>query len=211
MAEDPPSKIPEVERPPSRQVQREAQSLPVLRAIAEVIVEAFQQHESDDNALIKQLRHTATYDETVESIPPVLLQLHLHDPEAFVIATKALADGSRNESWRSLLSLTVLDSYLDLIAERGDHAWTIDALRLIGNCCIDSGLFQSQKLVHKLLMIFLDISRSRILRKGDMASLLKRLESTEQVASVVVGVLYNLCLDYGNYLQLISSFLSHIW
>jgi len=205
MAEAPSSKIPEVERPPSAQVQREAQSLPVLRAIVKVIVQAVQQQDYDDRTLIKQLSYATTHDEIVELIPPALLHLHLHDTEAFVIATKALADGSRNESWRYLLGLTVLESYLDLVAEVGNHAWTIDALRLIGNCCIDSGLSLSQKLVRNLLMIVLDLSRNRILRKIDMASLLKRVESTEQLAGVVIGVLYNLCLDYGNYLQLIHS------
>ncbi len=60
-------------------------------------------------------------------------------------------------------------------------------------------------------MMTLDANRSRVLQKVDMASLFKRLESTEKQAGLAIGVLYNLCLDYGIHLQLVSSFYSHIW
>lgn len=91
----------------------------------------------------------------------------------------------------------MLDFYLDLIAKVGDHAWTIDALRLVGNCCIDLGLSPDLGLLNHTLMMALDANRSHVLQTIDMASLFKRLESTEQEAGLVIGVLYNLCLDYG--------------
>ncbi len=132
--------VTEVDRSSSPQIQKEIQSLVVLRALGEVVEEAVQQNDSEARTLTAQLKHATDYDDCVELIPSILRHLYLHDPEAFVTATKALADGSRNESWRYPLGQTVLNFYLDLIAEAGDQGWTVDALRLIGNCCIDSSL-----------------------------------------------------------------------
>lgn len=57
----------------------------------------------------------------------------------------------------------------------------------------------------------LDANRERTLKALDVAHLLDRVESSGPQADVALGVLYNLCLDYGIYDQLISSFCSHIW
>ncbi len=140
METDPSSSVSEVDLLSSPQTQKEVQSRVVLRAIGEVIEEAVQQNDSEARTLTEQLNHATDYDDFVELIPSILRHLYLHDPGAFVTATKALADGSRNEPWRYPLGLTVLHFYLDLIAEAGDQGWTVDALRLIGNCCIDSSL-----------------------------------------------------------------------
>lgn len=147
MEKDPAPTFSEVDRSPILESQIKVQNLLVLRAIVEVIEGVVQQTGtiSESKVLTKrqsktQVTDATQFDQVVELIPSTLSHLNLHDPKAFVIVTKSLADGSRNESWRSLLGLLVLDFYLDLIAQDGDHAWTVNALRLIGNCCIDSGL-----------------------------------------------------------------------
>lgn len=57
----------------------------------------------------------------------------------------------------------------------------------------------------------LDANRERTLKTLDMGHLLNRIEVSGPQADIALGVLYNLCLDYGIYDQLISSFCSHIW
>lgn len=57
----------------------------------------------------------------------------------------------------------------------------------------------------------LDANRERTLKSLDMDQLLGRIEGSGPQADVALGVLYNLCLDYGIYDQLVSSFCSHIW
>lgn len=96
MARDPSSTVPEVDRSPSPQTEREAQSLLVLRAIVEAVEGAVQQTDPEGKSLTRKSRHATEYDEIVELISSIIRHLYCHDPEAFVTATKALADGSRN-------------------------------------------------------------------------------------------------------------------
>lgn len=113
--------------------------IPVLRAIGKIFQDAI-----GPKVLKDQWQHAidaAETDKFMCLVPTTCRGLNLHDGQTFAIVTKALADGSRSEPWRSPLgNMLVLEFYLGLLAEGGDFLWTIDALRLVGNCCIDIGL-----------------------------------------------------------------------
>lgn len=113
--------------------------VPMLRAIGKIFKDAV-----GPKVLKDQWQHSidaAETDKFMCLVPTTCRGLKLQDDQAFANVTKALADGSRYEPWRSPLGNTlVLESYLGLLAEGGDYPWTTDALRLVGNCCIDIGL-----------------------------------------------------------------------
>ncbi|KAF6221887.1 hypothetical protein HO133_001855 [Letharia lupina] len=138
----------------------------------------------------------------LRTVVSILQYLREKSPAIIAPATKVLADGSRYgklamvvsevlqegelladtrpEPWRLPFGdEKMLDFYLDLLAaDEIEHDWTSDALRLIGNTCAD-----------------LDINRERALAKLKLPALLDRLQE-EGKASIAIGVLCNLCLDY---------------
>ena len=91
----------------------------------------------------------------------------------------------------------VLDFYLDLLAEgENEHGWTSDALRLVGNSCADLGSYFGRFRRSTVTNWVEDINRERVLAKLSLPALLHHLDEEEK-ADIAIGVLCNLCLDYG--------------
>ena len=100
-------------------------------------------------------------------------------------------------SWRIPLGdAGLLDYVLDLITtDATSEDLRIQALRLLGNSCADTGM--STPLALRMNSnVWLDQNRQHVLRKDAMHHLIYQLENP-RLATIAIPVVYNICCNYG--------------
>ena len=104
-------------------------------------------------------------------------------------------------SWRiPCREAGVLEFFLEIIdTEEVDFDLSSQTLRLIGNACADTGLlnaFPASFIVLMFLILWQDSNRESVVSQEVLPSIINNLEN-DGLAKLVVPVLYNICVDYG--------------
>ncbi|KAF7116556.1 hypothetical protein CNMCM5793_005037 [Aspergillus hiratsukae] len=118
--------------------------------------------------------------ESFEGAQTILMELWKCRSRYLAQAANALANGSRNSSWRLPYGRAgILNFFLQIIASRefDDNDVLLHALRLVGNCCADT-----------------DENRALVVKDNYTAAILNRL--SPELVHVVIPVIYNICIDY---------------
>ncbi|KAL4939535.1 hypothetical protein BDV06DRAFT_198649 [Aspergillus oleicola] len=116
-----------------------------------------------------------------KGVPDVLSKLWHCQSECLLQATEALANGSRNPSFRAAYGQTgILSFFLRLVASKDvtESSLILHSLRLIGNSCADT-----------------DENRATVVNDNYTIAILRQLLRPE-LTQVVIPVVYNLCVDY---------------
>ncbi|EAU37711.1 conserved hypothetical protein [Aspergillus terreus NIH2624] len=117
---------------------------------------------------------------SLETVPTILSKLWSCRSRYLPQAAEALANGSRNPSWRLPYGQTgILNFFLQLLSSNADvdTGVRLHSLRLVGNSCADT-----------------DDNRAVVVKDNYTAVILRQLRNPELV-KVVIPVIYNLCVD----------------
>ncbi|KAL5356214.1 armadillo-type protein [Aspergillus floccosus] len=117
---------------------------------------------------------------SLETVPAIVSKLWSCGSRYLPQAAEALANGSRNPSWRLPYGQAgILEFFLQLLASKadGDTSVLLHSLRLVGNSCADT-----------------DENRAVVVEDNYTAVILQHLRNPELV-KVVIPVIYNLCVD----------------
>ncbi|GFF56553.1 hypothetical protein IFM58399_10343 [Aspergillus lentulus] len=118
--------------------------------------------------------------ERFEEVQTILIELWKCRSSYLALAADALANGSRNSSWRVPYGRAgILNFFLQIIASREFHDEDVllHALRLVGNSCADT-----------------DENRALVVKDNYTAAILSCL--SPELVHVVIPVIYNICIDY---------------
>ncbi|GFF24317.1 isoform 3 of Rap1 GTPase-GDP dissociation stimulator 1 [Aspergillus udagawae] len=118
--------------------------------------------------------------ESFEEAQTILMELWKCGSSYLALAADALANGSRNASWRLPYGRAgILNFFLQIIASRefDDNDVLLHALRLVGNSCADT-----------------DENRALVVKDNYTAAILNRL--SPDLVHVMIPVIYNICIDY---------------